>query len=195
AIACGQINGEIVRIISSSSKAYALERAKHAGIEGIALPKARFATLEACNEARHKAIMEAEPDLVVLAGYLGILPAQTTQALCGKILNIHPALIPSFCGKGYFGHHVHQAVLDFGAKISGATVHFVEEGIDSGPIVLQEAVPVLPQDDADSLAARVLTVEHRLLPRAVALFCADALEVDGRHVTIRVDETNINRGQ
>ena len=122
---------------------------------------------------------------MILAGYLSILGKQMIEAYPNKIINIHPSLIPSFCGKGYYGLRVHQAVLDYGAKVSGATVHFVDEGADTGPIILQRAVSVLPEDTAESLQQRILEVEHEILPEAVALFCADRLMVQGRKVTIR----------
>ena len=110
-IATGEIPGQIVRVISSAAKAYALERARANGIEAIALPKRYFDSDAACDEARHRAIDEAKPDLILLAGYLGIVPRQTVEKYRGRIINIHPALIPSFCGKGMYGHHVHEAVL------------------------------------------------------------------------------------
>ena len=128
---------------------------------------------------------EEKIDVVVLAGYLSILGHETIAAYENRILNTHPALIPSFCGMGFWGHHVHQAVLDYGAKLSGCTVHLVTEEPDGGPIVLQQSVPVLEDDDADTLAARILPVEHQLLPRAVAYLCADRLVVEGRKVTIK----------
>ena len=121
----------------------------------------------------------------MLAGYLSILGRQMIEAYPNKIINIHPSLIPSFCGKGYYGLRVHQAVLDYGAKVSGATVHFVDEGADTGPIILQQAVSVLPEDTAESLQQRILEIEHKILPEAVALFCAERLRVQGRKVTIR----------
>ena len=179
----GTIDGRIVRMISSAKKAYSIERARANGIEALAIHKSDYPSAAALNRARHEAIMEAEPDLVVLAGFLGIVPLETVRALEGKILNIHPALIPSFCGKGMYGQHVHQAVLEYGAKVSGATVHFVNEEIDGGPVVFQKCVPVLEGDTAQILADRVLEVEHELLPKAVALFCEDRLKIDGRIVS------------
>lgn len=184
AIDRGEIAGRVVKVISSSRKAYALERARSRNIPALALPKAAFKAEEECARARHEALIEAEPDLVVLAGYLGILGEETIRAFPNRILNIHPALIPSFCGKGMYGHHVHEAALAYGVKLSGATVHFVSEAIDAGPIVLQRAVPVEPGDTPDSLAARILPVEHEILPEAVRLFCEDRIEICGRSVTI-----------
>lgn len=121
---------------------------------------------------------------IILAGYLSILSKEVVEAYAGRIINTHPALIPSFCGKGFYGNRVHQAVLDYGAKLSGATIHFVDEGADTGPIIMQEAVPVLPDDTVETLSARVLEVEHRILPESVALFCEDRLVLRGRTVHI-----------
>ena len=115
---------------------------------------------------------------------VAILSEKITSKYKNRIINIHPALIPSFCGKGYYGRRVHQAVIEYGAKISGATIHFVDEQADHGPIIMQETVPVLWDDTADTLAARVLELEHDMLPRAVALFCEDKLEVTDRVVKI-----------
>lgn len=180
----GEIDAKVVVVISSKPGVYALERAKQAGVDGIVIAKKDYETQEAFFAANLKALQDYQVEGIVLAGYLSILSPEVVRAYPNRILNIHPALIPSFCGKGYYGIRVHQAVLDYGAKVSGATVHFVDEGADTGPIILQEAVPVLAGDTAEDLAARVLEVEHKLLPRAVALFAKDALQVDGRHVRI-----------
>ena len=184
AIDRGEIDAEVTLVISSARKAYALERARARGIPTLALPMKAFATPEECQAARHRALVEAQPDLIVLAGYLGILGAETIRAFPGRILNIHPALIPSFCGKGMYGHHVLEAALEYGVKVSGATVHFVSEDIDAGPIVFQGSVPVEEGDTPDTLAARILPVEHTLLPEAVRLFCQDRIVIDGRRVKI-----------
>ena len=184
AIDRGEIDAEVTLVISSARKAYALERARARGIPTLALPMKAFATPEECQAARHRALVEAQPDLIVLAGYLGILGAETIRAFPGRILNIHPALIPSFCGMGMYGHHVHEAALEYGVKVSGATVHFVSEDIDAGPIVFQGSVPVEEGDTPDTLAARILPVEHTLLPEAVRLFCQDRIVIDGRRVKI-----------
>ena len=184
AIDRGEIDAEVTLVISSARKAYALERARARGIPTLALPMKAFATPEECQAARHRALVEAQPDLIVLAGYLGILGAETIRAFPGRILNIHPALIPSFCGKGMYGHHVHEAALEYGVKVSGATVHLVSEDIDAGPIVFQGSVPVEEGDTPDTLAARILPVEHTLLPEAVRLFCQDRIVIDGRRVKI-----------
>ena len=184
ACASGMIPGEIVWVLSSSEKAYALTRAKENGIAHEAMPRKAFDTVEACDMARHEAILWKKPDIIVLAGYLGILRRETIAAFPNRILNTHPALIPSFCGPGMYGHHVHEAVLSYGAKISGATVHLVEEGVDTGPIVMQESVPVLDDDTPDTLQQRVLAAEHRLLPVAVKAMAEGRLVVSGRHVRL-----------
>lgn len=127
-------------------------------------------------------------DLVVLAGFLSILDRDFVKAYEGRIINIHPSLIPAFSGKGFYGERVHKAAVEYGVKVSGATVHFVDEGTDSGPIILQEPVPVYVEDTAETLAARVLEVEHRLLPEAVRLFCEGRLRIEGRKVIIAKEE-------
>ncbi|MBC8531975.1 phosphoribosylglycinamide formyltransferase [Gehongia tenuis] len=180
----GEIPGEIVGVISSSRRAYALERAKKHGIAGEAIPKADFASMAECQAARHEALTRLKPDLIVLAGYLGIVPGVTVAQYPNAIINTHPALIPSFCGKGFYGLKVHQSVLDYGCKVSGCTIHFVDTGTDTGPIIFQGVVPVADEDTAESLQERVMGVEHRLLPRAVRLFCEDRLHVEGRKVTV-----------
>ncbi|MDD2647318.1 MAG: phosphoribosylglycinamide formyltransferase [Eubacteriales bacterium] len=181
----GMINGKIVLVLSSARKAYALERAKKAGIPSVVIHKDDYPDMSACQKARHEAIMSAKPDLVVLAGFLGILPKETIAALPFRIINTHPALIPAFCGKGMYGHFVHEAVLAYGAKVSGSTIHFVDEGTDTGAIIAQKAVPVYPNDTPDALAARVLEQEHILLPKAVMDFCNDCITVSNRTVSIR----------
>ncbi len=181
----GEIDGQVVLVVVNRKAAYARERAKAAGIKTRYLNKTQFDSPEAMDHAMLALFRQEAIDVVVLAGYLSILGHETISAYENRILNTHPALIPSFCGMGYWGHHVHQAVLDYGAKLSGCTVHLVNEEPDGGPIVLQEAVPVLDDDTADTLAARILPVEHKLLPRAVGYLCAGRLKVEGRKVTIK----------
>jgi phosphoribosylglycinamide formyltransferase 1 len=161
----------IVQVISSSPNAYALERAAKAGIPGICIGKERFPEVKERYKMILQKLREADTDLIVLAGYMNILDPELIEAYRNRIINIHPALIPKYCGKNFYGKHVHRAVLEGGEKESGATVHFVDEGIDTGNIILQEKVPVEPGDTEDTLAARVLTVEHRILPQAIKLFC------------------------
>lgn len=157
----GEISdAEIVQVISSSSKAFALERAANNGIPGYVMD----------HREPEKIIerLKAEgTDLIVLAGYMKVLDSSIIQAYRGRIINIHPSLIPKFCGKGFYGMRVHEAVIDAGEKESGATVHYVDEGIDTGEIIAQEKVPVLAGDTAEDLAARVLEVEHKILVNAV----------------------------
>lgn len=129
-------------------------------------------------------LKEQRIDYCILAGYLSIVSPKMIAEYPNRIVNIHPSLIPSFCGKGYYGHHVHQAVLDYGAKVSGCTVHFVDEGTDTGAIILQQAVPVEQDDTADTLAARILVQEHLLIVRAVRFLCEERLSVEGRRVRI-----------
>ncbi len=183
-ISAGRISGEVVLVISDKPSAYALTRAQNAGIETWVYEKRQYTKPEL--EQKICDILEKyKVDFCVLAGYLSILGASVIRKYPNKIINIHPSLIPSFCGMGFYGKHVHQGVLDYGAKVSGATVHFVDEGADTGPIILQESVKVMEDDDAQSLADRVLTVEHKLLPEAVRLMCEDAIQVNGRKVTIK----------
>ena len=131
-----------------------------------------------------KILKEENVDLVVLAGYLKIISPKFVSEFENKIMNIHPALIPSFCGDGFYGEKVHQAVIDYGAKVSGATVHFVNEEADAGPIIMQDTVKVMDDDDAKTLAKRVLEVEHTILPRCVKLFCEGKISVEGRKVKV-----------
>ena len=180
----GQIDGEIVLVLSNASKAYALERARKHGLEAKFISKKQAGSDEAFNDAILAELRRVGAELVVLAGYLPIVGAQVVRAYEHRIINIHPALIPAFCGPGMYGHHVHEAVLAYGAKISGATTHFVDEQVDHGGVIMQASVPVLEGDTPDTLAARVLTVEHRILPESVRLFCAGKLGVDGRRVHV-----------
>jgi len=183
-VEAGKIDGEIVLVLANASKAYALERAKNHGIPCEFVSKKQAGSTEAFNDVILSKLQAANVDLVVLAGYLPIVGAQIVRAYPHKIINIHPALIPSFCGVGMYGHYVHEAVLAYGAKISGATTHFVDEEVDHGGVIMQKSVPVLEGDTAETLAARVLTVEHEILPETVRLFCAGKLGVDGRHVHV-----------
>ena len=180
----GRIPAEIVVVIASKPGIYALERARKAGIPGIVICKKEYADEEAFFEANLAALRQYGAEGVILAGYLSILGKRMIEAFPNKIINIHPSLIPSLCGKGYYGLKVHKAALEYGVKVSGATVHFVDEGADTGPIIAQRSVPVLPGDTPEMLQQRVLEVEHEILPEAVALFCQDRLKVQGRRVSI-----------
>lgn len=178
----GEINGEIVIVISDRENAYALERAKKHGITALYIDRKN------CAGRLTQELHELNIELVVLAGFLTILDNEFVRAYEGRIINIHPSLIPAFCGKGFYGEKVHKAAVEYGVKVSGATVHFVDEGTDSGPIILQEPVPVYAGDTAETLAERVLEVEHRLLPAAVGLYCEGKLHIEGRKVIIAKGE-------
>lgn len=176
--------GKITCVISSKSDAYALERAKQNGIKTRVLVRKDFSDVHAYSKAMLDALNEEKADLVVYAGFMTILDETVCRAYPNKMMNVHPALIPSFCGKGFYGLHVHEAVLEKGVKVTGATVHFVTEVCDGGPIILQDTVPVLNGDTPEVLQKRVMeNVEWKLLPKAVALFCQDKIKVvDGRAV-------------
>lgn len=184
AIDAGRINGRIVLVIGDRSGAFALERARKAGIETAVILPGDYSSRTEFSRALADRLRAAETELVLLAGFMFITTAELTDAFPGSMINIHPALIPSFCGPGFYGHHVHEAVLAYGVKISGCTVHFVELEADAGPIIVQRAVPVLEDDTPETLAARVLLEEHKALPEAVRLFCAGRLRIEGRIVRI-----------
>ena len=178
-------NGRISVVVASKPGVYALERAKNAGIEGVVLARKDFESVDDYSAALEKLLKEKKTDLIVLAGFMTITNAAFTKAFENRIINVHPALIPSFCGKGYYGLHVHEAALARGVKVSGATVHFVNEVCDGGPIILQKAVPVELGDTPETLQRRIMgQAEWQLLPEAVSLFCAGRLSVDGAVVTI-----------
>ena len=178
-------DGQIAAVISSSPDAFALERAKRAGIPGYVIDRKAFASNQAMTVALTQQLKELDIGLVVLAGFMYILTPELIDAYPNAILNVHPALIPSFCGEGFYGLHVHEAALAYGVKVTGATVHFVSEDCDGGPIVLQQAVPIEEGDTPEILQRRVMEqAEWKILPRAVALFCAGKLRVEGRIVHI-----------
>ena len=179
------VNGSITAVISSSPDAYALERAKKAGIPGYVLARQDYPSNQAMTVALVDKLRELDIQLVVLAGFMTILTEEMVRAFPNAILNIHPALIPSFAGPGCYGLHVHEKALAYGVKLSGATVHFVSPECDGGPIVLQKAVEVLPDDTPEVLQRRIMEqCEWKLLPQAVSLFCQDRLSVEGRTVRI-----------
>ena len=178
--------GEIAAVISSKAGAYALERAAKAGIPGYVLPRKDFPSNQAMTVALVDMMKDMGIDLVVLAGCMIIFTQELVDAYPNAIMNVHPALIPSFCGKGYYGLHVHEEALKYGVKLSGATVHFVSEECDGGPIIAQKAVAVREDDTPETLQRRIMEeAEWKLLPQAVALFCQDRLEVEGRIVKIK----------
>ena len=178
-------NGRIAAVLSSRPDAYALERAARAGIPGYVVARTDFASNREMTIALVDKLRELNIGLVVLAGFLHILTGEMVAAFPNAILNVHPALIPSFCGAGYYGLHVHEAALAYGVKLTGATVHFVNEEPDGGPIVLQKAVEILEGDTPEVLQRRVMELaEWHILPQAVSLFCEGRLRVEGRIVHI-----------
>ena len=179
----GEIKGgKITCVISSKPDVYALERAKRNGISTRVIPRKEYADVASYTKAVTDALVEEKADLVVYAGFMTILDEQVVKAFPYKMMNVHPALIPSFCGKGFYGLHVHEAVLESGVKLTGATVHFVTEVCDGGPIILQGAVPVMNGDTPEILQKRVMEqAEWKLLPKAVSLFCEDRTTIrDGK---------------
>lgn len=180
----GNIDGEIKLVISNKKDAYGLVRAKEAGIETLYLDRKEFSSDKEYNKKIMEEFTKRDVELVVLAGYLRILSKEFVQKYKNRIINIHPSLIPSFCGEGCYGELVHKMVLDYGAKITGATVHFVDEGTDTGPIILQKAVKVEDDDTVESLKEKVLKIEHELLPEAIRLYCQGRLSVQGRKVKV-----------
>ena len=179
------VGGEIVAVISSDPTAYALQRAANANIPGYVVSRKDYPSNRAMTAALVDQLKALEIDLVVLAGFMTILTEEMVQAYPNAIINIHPALIPSFCGPGCYGLHVHEKALAYGVKISGATVHFVSEECDGGPIIIQKSVDVLPDDTPEVLQHRIMEqCEWKILPRAVSLFCQDKLRVEGRVVRV-----------
>ena len=172
-------SGKITLVISSKPGVYALERAKNNGIEAKVLSRKDYDSIADYSRALADALTEAQIDLVVLAGFLTIIDEEMYERFPNKILNVHPALIPSFCGKGYYGLRVHEAALEKGVKVSGATVHIVTPECDAGPIVLQKAVAVLDSDTPESLQRRIMEeAEWKILPEAVRLFCDDRIFIE-----------------
>lgn len=187
AVEAGNItNTEIVGVISNNKNAFALERAAKHGIPGICISPKDFETREEFNQALLKKIDEMKVDLIVLAGFLVVIPEMMIKAYRNRIINIHPSLIPSFCGTGYYGLKVHEAALARGVKVVGATVHFVDEGTDTGPIILQKAVEVEDGDTPQVLQRRVMEqAEWKILPQAIDLIANDKIEVIDGKVSIK----------
>lgn len=178
--------GHIVAVISSKAGTYALERASKAGIAGYVLPRKDFDSNRSMTVALVDMLKNLDIDLVVLAGCMIIFTQELVDAYPNAIMNVHPALIPSFCGEGFYGLHVHEAALAYGVKLSGATVHFVSAECDGGPIIAQKAVEVRWDDTPETLQKRIMEeAEWKLLPMAVSLFCQDRIQVDGRNVIIK----------
>lgn len=177
--------GNIDIVVSDEEDAYGLVRAKKAGIETSVISTNDYETRKDFSSAIEQLFVDRKIDLIVLAGFMKILSPSFAKTFKNKIINIHPALIPSFCGKGYYGIKVHEAAIEYGVKISGATVHFADEGADTGPIIMQGSVPVMDDDTPKDLQNRILEVEHTILPAAVSLFCTDRLVIEGRKVRIK----------
>ena len=178
-------NAAIDVVISNNANAYALERAKKHGIEAMCLSPKSYETREQFNDALTQAIVDRQIDLVVLAGYLVIIPPQLIAAYKNRIINIHPSLIPSFCGTGFYGLKVHEEALKRGVKVTGATCHFVDEGTDTGPIILQKAVEVQPDDTPKTLQQRVMEqAEWIIMPRAIDLIANGNIQVEDGIVKI-----------
>ena len=179
------VNGRLSIVISSAPEVYALERAKKAGIPTCVLPRKNYPSSQGMTVALVEKLKELAIDVVVMAGFMTIVTKELCEVYNNAVINIHPALIPSFAGPGCYGLHVHEKALEYGVKVSGATVHFVTEECDAGPIILQKAVDVLPNDTPETLQRRIMEqCEWKLLPQAVSLFCQDRLRVEGRTVKI-----------
>jgi phosphoribosylglycinamide formyltransferase-1 len=178
----GQLGVEIAAVLSSKPSAFGLERARRHGIPGHAVDRRAYRDPHAFNNALHRVLEGSEADLLVLAGFLSKL--ELRERYRGRAMNIHPALIPAFSGKGFYGERVHRAVLEYGVKLTGVTVHFLDEEYDTGPIILQEAVPVMEDDTPETLATRVQEKERELYPRAIQLFADGRLRIEGRRVRI-----------
>jgi len=181
AVADGRIHDtEIVRVISNKADAYALQRAKNSGIEAVSVTRSEYAERVDFDRALLKALEEAAPDLVVLAGFLVVLSPEIIKKYKGRIINIHPSLIPSFCGEGYYGLRVHEEALKRGVKITGATVHFVDEGCDTGPIIMQKAVEVRQDDTPETLQRRVMEqAEWKILPETIDMIARGSIRIKG----------------
>ena len=178
-------NTKIAGVISNNKNAYALERAKKHGIANCCISPKDYDTREDFHQALLTTLQEAEIDLVVLAGFLVAIPSSIVEAFPNRIINIHPSLIPSFCGVGYYGLHVHEEALKRGVKVTGATVHFVDTGTDTGPIILQKAVDIEPDDTPKTLQRRVMErAEWKLLPKAIQLIANGRVTVENGIVTI-----------
>lgn len=170
-----EINAQIKLVVSSRKKAYGLQRAKNAGIKAEWIKD---------DDLLIQRLQEEEIELIVLAGYLAIVSDRLIELYQNRIINIHPSLIPSFCGPGFYGLHVHEAALKRGVKVSGATVHFVSPVVDGGPIILQEAVDISDLKNAEDIQARILEIEHRILPKAVGLFADNRIKIENERVEI-----------
>jgi phosphoribosylglycinamide formyltransferase-1 len=181
-IEAGKLSASIVVVISSRPDAYGLVRAKRHGLEAVCIPRKAYRDAQAHDDEVNRTLDRYRPDLVALAGYLHVF--RYAPHYRGRVMNIHPSLIPAFCGKGFYGLRVHQAALAHGVKVSGCTVHFADEDYDHGPIILQRVVPVLEHDTPERLAERVAIEEWKAYPEAIQLFAEGRLQVEGRRVKI-----------
>jgi phosphoribosylglycinamide formyltransferase 1 len=184
-IEAGKLDACLKVVISNNSNAFALERARKHNIQAIHLSQKMFATQDEFNDKLLSIFQENQIDLVILAGYMKILSPKVIQAYKNRMINIHPALLPHFGGKGMYGIHVHEAVIESGVKVTGVTVHLVDEIYDHGAIVMQKCVPVLDDDTPESLAERVLKVEHELYSEAIQLFAEDKIEFKGNKAYVK----------
>ena len=180
--AAGSLNADVSAVISSRADAYGIERARRRNVPAIIVERKRFSSPQEFSQEIFEALEPAKPDLIVLAGFMSLLciPPQYTN----RVINVHPSLLPSFGGKGYYGHKVHEAVLKHGCKITGCTVHYVDNVYDQGPIIAQKAVPILANDTVDSLAARVQEAEREIYPEVIQSFAEDRVRINGRVITI-----------
>ena len=178
----GRVDAEVVVVVSSKEKAFGLERARRRGIPAIAVPRRSHPDAKEFNDRLHEALAPYDVELVALLGFLSLFELRGRYE--GRTINVHPALIPAFCGTGFYGRRVHEAVLASGVKLTGATVHLSDDAYDRGPILLQEAVPVLEDDTVLTLSERVQAVERRLVPRAVQLFAEGRIRIEGRRARI-----------
>ena len=181
-IDAGDLDAEVCAVIASKANAFGLERARRRGVPAIAIPRAEHPDIAAFNDALHAELNQHEVDLVALLGFLSLFELRGKYE--NRVINVHPALIPAFCGHGFYGRRVHEAVLEAGVKTTGATVHFVNEEYDKGPILVQESVPVEEDDTPDSLAERVQAAERRLVPRAVRLIAEGRVRIEGPRAQI-----------
>lgn len=180
----GRLDAEVVVVISDVEDAYALERARQSGVPAVSIDPRSFPDRNAFNRAIIQELRDRGVEVVALAGYLRITSDEFVDAFDGRIMNIHPSLVPSFCGKGMHGLRVHQAALDYGVKVTGCTVHFVTKEVDAGPIIVQRTAPVLDDDAAETLSARVLEQEHQAYSEAIQLFAEGRLEIKGNRVRV-----------
>lgn len=180
----GYLNATIGLVISNKKDAYGLVRGQKSGIETLYINPKDYESNKDYDLRLMKEFKDRDIDLIVLAGYLKILSREFIQEFQNRVINIHPSLIPSFCGDGYYGEKVHKGVLDYGCKVTGATVHIVDEGTDTGPIILQKSVDVEENETVESLQQKVLEIEHKILVEAIKLYCDNRISVEGRRVIL-----------